>query len=381
MPVGGTDGYDPAAMTRLPGAIALFTLALNLFLVDGLLRAQSFAGSQHGLVVLRSGDVLKGKLSRADDRIVVALDGGGEVRLPPSLVDFRARDVADAYARLAERADDASAAQQLDLAEWCLRQHLYAEAGDRLLAATVLDPKHPGIRRIERRLWLVTHPPEIAAETSPRQDPSQLASIRRAIESLPPGAVESFTTTVQPILLNRCAGCHRPAAGTSFRLLRPLRGGVPPRSFTDHNLSAVMQQIDRDRPAKSPLLAASRGPHGGVGANSPLIEEGQRERIAEWIRALNRPSRLYAQGAAAPREAVLWQPGVFLPGLDATMRGAAAMPDAASGDAASAGMSSAGTSSFGAESARNARSSARSADASLTDPFDPEVFNRRYFPD
>ncbi|MEQ8787225.1 MAG: hypothetical protein RIC55_13045 [Pirellulaceae bacterium] len=358
-------------MTRLPRAIALSLLALHLLLGVAELRAQSFAGGREGLLVLRSRDVLSGRISRSGDRYTVATPDGGEIGLPVSLVDFEARDLGEAYARLSARVDASSAAQQLDIADWCLRQKLYREAADRLLAATVIDPKHPGIRRVETSIFLATHPAEAAPTTTGQSDPTpaattQHASVQRALDSLPPGAIESFTSTVQPLILNRCAGCHRPGSQAPFYLLRPPRGSSPPRSFTEHNLSSVMRLIDRDRPAESPLLTTPRRPHGGVEAIYSTLDAEELDKIAGWIVSLVSPTTAIAQGAPMQREAVLWQPGAMLRQLATEQKNAPPEADTSSGP--------------GDDAAPMESTPMESAPVESGDPFDPEIFNRRYFP-
>lgn len=347
-------------MTRLPWAIALIFLGLQLLPGASELPAQTPAAGRPGLLVLRSGDVLAGAVTRDGDGYLVTTGDGGEIRLPVSAVDFPARDVREAYRRLSARIDAASASQQLDLADWCIRQQLYSEAADRLLAATVLDPRHSGIRRVETGLWLAMHPAKPPAEPVAIDRPTQDVSVQRAVDSLPPGAIESFTSTVQPLILNRCAGCHRPGSKASFQLLRPPRGGSPPRSFTEHNLSAVLTLIDRDQPRESPLLAAPSRPHGGIDAIFSNLDADQIEIMVNWIDSLSPPSTAVAQSGPVRREAVLWQPGAML----REFAGENSLPQDSPVEAQRV------------DSLPKAPPSA----ASSGDPFDPEVFNRRYFP-
>jgi hypothetical protein len=349
-------------MTRLPWAFALILLGLQLLPGAPELPAQTPPAGCFGLLVLRSGDVLAGTVTRDGDGYLVTIGDGGEIRLPASAVDFPARDVHEAYRRLSARIDAASASQQLDLADWCIRQKLYREAADRLLAATVLDPRHPGIGRVETGLWLATHPAKPPAQPVAIHRPTQDVSVQRAMESLPPGAVESFTSTVQPLILNRCAGCHRPGAKAPFQLLRPPRGSSPPRSFTEHNLSTVLTLIDRDQPRESPLLAAPSRPHGGIDAIFSTLDADQLEIVVDWIESLSQSSTAVARGEPVRREAVLWQPGAMLRELAA---GEKPLPQASPVEAQRV----------------DSRPTEPPPAAPSSDPFDPEVFNRRYFPD
>src|SRR5437764_636717 len=67
-------------------------------------------------------------------------------------------------------------------------------------------------------------------------------------------ALKLFSTKVQPILSNACAGCHAGNKGGSF----DLRG-----SDLQFNLAAAAKQLDRANIAKSPLLLRAVTAHGG----------------------------------------------------------------------------------------------------------------------
>ena len=86
----------------------------------------------------------------------------------------------------------------------------------------------------------------------------------RLSRAMPPGGMETFTATVQPLLLNSCSTheCHGPRSASKFRLLRAHPGRVPSRRLTQRNLHSVMQWIDRENPTASPLLTQSIKPHG-----------------------------------------------------------------------------------------------------------------------
>ena len=78
------------------------------------------------------------------------------------------------------------------------------------------------------------------------------------------GSVEKFGAIVQPILLNRCAAnqCHGPNAKSEFRLLRPPPGQIVSRRFTQRNLYAALQYVDRANPEASPLVVLPQQRHG-----------------------------------------------------------------------------------------------------------------------
>ena len=70
------------------------------------------------------------------------------------------------------------------------------------------------------------------------------------VRSLPPGVVETFTQSVQPVLMNHCAtgGCHAPQSETGLRLFRVPTGKQASRRITQRNLYSVLPFVDRDNP-------------------------------------------------------------------------------------------------------------------------------------
>ena len=87
-------------------------------------------------------------------------------------------------------------------------------------------------------------------------------------------AIETFTTTVQPVLMNKCASCHANLRYQGeFKLWRLSNQPLSQR-FTSRNLESARSQIDRDRPEESPLLQLAVTP-----------EAESREPAAAMIRA------------------------------------------------------------------------------------------------
>jgi hypothetical protein len=102
---------------------------------------------------------------------------------------------------------------------------------------------------------------------------------------MPPGAVEAFTETIQPLLMNSCAtsSCHGPGTKSSYVLIR-----IPPdrtgnRRLTQRNLQSTIQMLDYQSPSQSRLLAAASKPHG----NSPTAifdsQTAKYRQLLNWI--------------------------------------------------------------------------------------------------
>jgi len=148
-------------------------------------------------------------------------------------------------------------------------------------------------------------------------------SIRRwflpplAVRELPSEAVREFRERIQPLLLNSCASgqCHGPQTGGSFRLLRPSFGRVASRRLTQRNLYSVVNHIDPDDPAQSPLLRAACTAHGSPERRS-VAPAGSRqyEMLADWVRTLVAPpveQAASAAGKTAPQQGGAVEPAVF----------------------------------------------------------------------
>ena len=204
------------------------------------------------------------------------------------------------------------------------------------------------------------------------------------MQQLPHGTVEQFTNTVQPLLINRCGAgnCHGPSAESSFQLAYPNWSRTLPRRFTQRNLYAALQVRELATPGASPLLAMSTLPHGG--SPSRLSTSATRRSCSIWqsgyiaapmipdasLRKISAPRPRFSSRRAIDRrtpridhpmpiEPTRW-PVKRRPSLPETSRRChparrpAAGPPTAPVTASPAGQ------------------------GNTSDPFDPEIFNRRY---
>ena len=246
----------------------------------------------NGVLVLRNGRALKGEVLRDGQAYIVRLDRRSELRVPASQVEFACRDMEAAYQRKASRIGGRNAAENLDLAEWCLEQRMLAHAAKHVIVAMKIDPYNPRIESLERRLNVAANPPRKLASspsrTNGRLSPDQ---VDRMLSELPAGSIEGFTTTIQPLLLNRCsaATCHGPKSSSDFRLMPSPWGGTMTRRLTQRNLIATLARIDRQQPEKSPLVTVPLRPHGT--AQAAVFDERQmrqHRQIALWVERVTR---------------------------------------------------------------------------------------------
>jgi hypothetical protein len=250
----------------------------------------SFA-PRDGLLVLRNGFVLKGRITPLGDSYLVSFGEGGEARLPRAEVEFECGDLDEAYLIKRDRLESDDAKSHLQLADWCLRHGLLARAADQLLTVRIQGSTPPTLVALERRLeslaQLANLPPA-PAELSPSPKTVSVAAKHDAQEPDVPGhLLQQFTVSVQPILLNRCAAhaCHGSGGSNAYRLVRPSLGQSPTSRLTRRNLLASLAYIDRQNPNASRLLTMAQQPHGGASSTGQFERtSNQLNAVASWVR-------------------------------------------------------------------------------------------------
>lgn len=290
--------FPPTMVATLRALVAVFaSAALALLAAAG---PAVTLEPLDGLLVLRSGEVIAGRITPSGDRYLVQVPGG-QLRVEAARVDFTCRTLDEAYhmqrARLAPR----DIRGRLHLARWCLKQQLPGHAARELTEVLRLDPRHPEVGPLADRLELLLQQ-ATAADTAAEDedvcepdDPSggpaipTASELDRLVRSLPGPAVEMFTLSIQPLLVNRCttSGCHTTRSDQALQLLTARR---PSRRLTQRNLYALLQYVDTQRPDESPLLTVPSRPHGTV--RVPLLaglDDGHFVQVQTWLRLLAAP--------------------------------------------------------------------------------------------
>jgi hypothetical protein len=248
--------------------------------------------------------MLTGAISRSGDRYLVHGEKS-EINVPAASVAIVCHTLAEAYEHRRQALPQPTAEAHLALAEWCMQCGLYPQAAQELLAARKLEPRQRKLPLLERRLAVLTQPPQVrpaaatdtATTPTPSSAPPEPASLA---DELPAEVVERFTRKVQPLLVNNCTatGCHRSGGTQSFQLDRALLHGMANRRSTRQNLAAVMALVNRERPTESTLLTIPRQDHGGM--DRPIFgprQDQQFLQLAEWVGMLSKPT---ASAALAP---------------------------------------------------------------------------------
>lgn len=264
-----------------------FLAALVLFTGVAAAQDEALLGPQAGVLLLKSGQLMRGEITRAGDQYVVAIGVGTEVRIPADKVDAQCADLEGAYDWKLRRLSGEGAGPHLDLAEWCLRHNLHRQCAQQLSLALASEPNHPRFAPIDRRLQLAMAAPEPAVKsTTPVSSIVSNEELDKMLRELPKGSLERFSTIVQPMLNNRCgaAHCHGATSISEFHLLRPPTGVGASQRFTHRNLYAALQFVDREEPAESELLTFPQQPHGGA-KEAPLDVKGKSQlaELQRWV--------------------------------------------------------------------------------------------------
>ncbi len=364
-------------MTSSNWTLYALTLLCSLTLSAPSAADEPALSPEPGILVLRSGNVLRGSIFRVGDRYVVSLGNQDEVGVPQEAVEMQCSSLEDAYLRKRAILTGGNSAEHLKLADWCLQYGLYAGAAEQLIASRQRDPANPQNDLFEKRLRLaVQHP---TTQSPPPASPPRIlaagSDLKELSRSLPPETVQQFTTVVQPLLINRCgdASCHGAASSNSFRLTYSGGGRSLSQRFTQRNLHTALSLIDRESPAASPLLHMATTPHGGR-SRPALSDEDvtQLQRLAQWVyRSQGKATPAPPDDLTAPNPLLL-QPSARQQSPSSPL--AQAIPPADAIDSATDPMvQQAGHEEAVAEGKGDAEPLSLGKD-----PFDPEVFNRRY---
>jgi hypothetical protein len=354
-------------------AICLYCLTCAAQEVKPLAEA---AGAEPKTIVLKDGGVLIGNVALAGDRYIVTRVGS-EIQIATANVLLICDSLDEAYELRREKIARSDVASHLALADWCLRYNLVSQATRELVDARRLDPLHPRVSLLERRLAAATasrtqsaRPASSpAAEVAPPASGSAPANTGARVDELPDGAVERFTRKVQPILVNNCtvSGCHQPGGPQNFQLDRSLLHGPGNRRTTMRNLAATLSIIDREQPQLSPLMTVPRETHGGM--DRPIIGPRQQaafEHLVDWV-ALITNTEHDSEKTTQPNTA-----------LDIAAEGVVEISTLTESNTSLPGDTASPTAieEYAPARPRPVRFGAQLQPWQPKDPFDPEIFNR-----
>lgn len=247
---------------------------------------RSQAGTDSGVLVLKTGQLVEGRLSQNAGGYLVQLPKGSYL-VPYDRVRVKADDRHGAYEKLKADHPNPPADFRVGLARWCIAWKLYEEARVELRDVLIADPEHKKAREMYARLDRLMHPEKHAEKKrKPKSKTSDgfEASEPESLAALSPDLAKRYVTRVQPILINRCgnAGCHGSASEQDFQLTHLHRGL---NRQTLENLDNVLRFVEIESPEDSPLLKKPSGPHGRNGRPIFYGHAGEKnlETLKEWI--------------------------------------------------------------------------------------------------
>lgn len=320
--------------------------------------ALSANDSAEGLqfVLLSDQAVMRGRVKEEGNRVVIAQSGNVEVRLPRDRVACWADSLQGLYQFQVDKRKQNTLDSHLALARWCVRQRYFNGAANEIVAAHRLAPNHPEIQAIELQLRQ-----ELDSDAPPQPTSASMKSEAQATSSEPVDLtaklaehdIRTFRQAIQPLLTNGCGtkACHG-GPTSAFQLALPAPGlDRQNNTQTLQNLKEALKWLTLDHPSASPLLVRAQQAHGGL-QHAPF-DERQREgfqAFKNWVESIasNSDSQHPITPAAAP-EALVDVSGVSEEKIQREVL------------------------------QRPAGATIRLP--TVPDPFDPELFNRRYHRD
>lgn len=338
-----------------------------------------------GVLLLRNGEVLAGRITHAGDYYYLSRPRG-DLRLKASEVELVAADLNEVYQNKRGQTEPGNLQDHLNLAEWCVQQELLDQAADELSEAATIAPRHPRLGLIQRRLELAQRGEPPAAHRKQAEPGPTNDDLDRLVRGMPSRSVEEFTSTVQPLLVNNCtsAGCHNAHSPGKLRLLRLPRTGIPSRRLTQRNLHSVLQVIDPNDPIASPLLTQPIAPHGTAkDAIFSSREVEQYRQLVAWVQGLAPQDKRARPPKVAKRAEPLLQtmPQRATKSRRASRTRPLAPPSDGEPAATDLDFTNPDAPRVEPEATPDEAASPPLQEANYepVDPFDPEIFNRRFF--
>ncbi|MEX2185645.1 MAG: hypothetical protein WD875_02580 [Pirellulales bacterium] len=322
-----------------------------------------------GVLLLKNGNVLTGRITWSGDHYFVDR-GGLQMGVRAAEVVAAADDLDDAYRQQRDKLARDDLAGHQTLAQWCLRHDLLGYAASELAECVALYPRNQRtdslMRQLQSAVRISQSQSNVDTNTDdidnagdvPRKNPKDSADAAFGAErtqddpsdGLSAQVKGSFVTRIQPLLINQCAagGCHGGANSAELQFHRFDPRKTPSRVYTERNLAAALRFVDGERPEASRLLVAPSAAHGS--AKTPIFAGrtlGHQAELAAWIRLVARDGKRARRGDNAPQ------------------LGTTAQRQATAGTSA----------------VSRAAYEERTDAVPIANPHDPDVFNRRYFPE
>lgn len=278
-------------------------------------------GNERGpCVLLRNQNVLFGQATQRGNDVSIVRGDNSEIHVPRSEVLCWADSLRDLYLfRVDQRSDfrvdqrsDINTGVHLEDARWCLRYGLFDLTARELLQVYRKDKNNQAAQRIEQELRR-----RIAAQSQESKSPVALATsnvtpddaepestaVVAASHTEPqsepnefsPTMIHSFARDVQPILANRCGRCHNTTTESSWTLHLPSRGSRPSARMTRANLAVTARYVNFQSPLKSELRLRALDGHAGASSMHTTRDSAAMRSIESWLEAAQPPGTALAR--------------------------------------------------------------------------------------
>ena len=277
----------------------------------GLMGAKTNAadnGKVQACVLLKNDNVLFGRARQLGEFVMVTTAAGGEVRLPRASVACWAENIRDLYQFRVDQRGKTNLRGHLRDASWCVRYDLYDLAAKELIAARRIDPNNSEAIVLENRLRNLVAPRPVKTSAATRIGLGNTENSFDSVSEIRPAAFDAehsdsvdfapdmirrFASHIQPMLINRCGVCHQTMARTvnnqipetKWQLLVPSVGSRASAAITRSNLQGIISYIDAQSPQASPLLIMAKTDHGG--STAPLSQRNTKaiQSLDYWVKS------------------------------------------------------------------------------------------------
>ncbi|MCY2983697.1 MAG: hypothetical protein NTY15_08670 [Planctomycetota bacterium] len=289
--------------------IASLLIASSLVLAN--LTADQPRPAERSFVLLKNGNVLKGSVRAEKDRISIA-DGSSNVFVETKQIAFVGPTLESLYQHQRSNVKQWGTGEHWQLAYWCIQQGLIDRAVEHYEVLEKNASDSPRFKQLEHllrqalmadesvkqavHLQAEPNPVSRANTETPQSKTEDTAPDKEQIadswtkHEIPGYIRKTFHSRILPILVSRCgqSGCHGMMGKSEFHLYQPV--GDQSAVILARDLDEVLKYINREHIQDSPLMAYATKAHGiqrNPSLNQAKAEERQLiEHINFWVKSL-----------------------------------------------------------------------------------------------
>lgn len=222
-----------------------------------------------GKVLLLDNDrILEGDIEKVNGQYRIRRSVG-ELWVPADRSKRLCKDLDDCYEVMKRQVNLKDADERLRLARWCQLNGLKDHALHEAKIALDMRPDHAEslntVQMLQR--FAISSSPALSKLPPTQANPNRPQMAQRTTLDVSSEAFATFSTRVQPVLMNTCISCHSHGKGGNFQLIRVSDTGA--RTSAQTNLNAALEFINVEKSILSPFLIKSVVAHGGAAA-APL---------------------------------------------------------------------------------------------------------------